>query len=230
MDFSLQSGNQISLKRDEKPSIFRMLIRKPDDSLDILNVSLLVISGVLLVISGGLYAYNMSLASNLNAKKAELGTKQAALSNLPIEEIRKLNTQLKFVNQFTNNYAYTETALEILAKSIENSVTYNSFKISKDQKSQYSIDVSGQADSYKALAQQMNTFDSVQQKKYLTDFKLKGFGLDKITGKVGFNFISGITFAGILPGSDVLNCVGLLDGEICPVSKSSDPSSKSIAP
>lgn len=226
MDFSLQSGNQISLKRDEKQDVLSFMTRKVNGDIDYINIVLLAISFAAILVSIALYFYNSSLASSVAQKRAELDQKQAGLRSLPIDEIRPLFTKLKYANSFTGNYPYIETAFVILGKTIENSVVYNSFKITKDKIGTFNLEVSGTADSYKALAQQMNTFDAQEQKKFFDNLKLKGFGLDKKTGKIGFTITSGLRFSGIRPDeeSKLIN-LGKLDEE-----KKAEEAAKQAAP
>lgn len=226
MDFSLQSGNQISLKRDEKQDVLSFMTRKVNGDIDYINIVLLAISFAAILVSIALYFYNGSLASSVGKKRAALDQKQAALSNLPIDQIRLLFMKLKYANQFTGNYPYIETAFVILGKTIENSIVYSSFKIAKDRGGNFTLEITGSADSYKALAQQMNTFDNLEQKKFFENLKLKGFGLDKKTGRIGFSFTSGLRFSGIRPDeeSKLLN-LGKLDEE-----KKDEEAAKQAAP
>jgi len=211
MDFSLQSGNQISLKRDDKPSFFRVLFLKPNDELDFFNIAMVALSGVMLIIGLGLYFYNESLATKVAEKKAEVDGLQKNLTLTQTKELKRLNAQLKYVNQFTSNYTYMNTAFVILGKSIENSVVYNGVKLNKESSGDFNVKLSGNADSYKTLAQQMNTLNSPEQKKYFVDLKLNSFGLDKVSGKISFDITTKLNFTGILPDSDKLQGIGSLE-------------------
>jgi hypothetical protein len=213
MDFSLQSGNQISLKRDEKQSVLSFMTRKVNGDIDYLNIVLMAISFAFILVAAALYFYNASLASKVDAKKAELNTMQSALKDLPIDQIKPLYTQLKYVNNFTKNYSYSETIFVILGKTIENNVQYNSFKYNKDKNGIINLEISGAADSYKALAQQMNTYYAKEQQKFFKNLKLKGFSLDKRTGKISFVIVTNLSSIGVLPDSTDLLNLGTLDGE-----------------
>jgi hypothetical protein len=124
-----------------------------------------------------------------------------------------LYTQLKYVNNFTKNYSYSETIFVILGKTIENNVQYNSFKYNKDKNGIINLEISGAADSYKALAQQMNTYYAKEQQKFFKNLKLKGFSLDKRTGKISFVIVTNLSSIGVLPDSTDLLNLGTLDGE-----------------
>jgi hypothetical protein len=45
----------------------------------------------------------------------------------------------------------------------------------------------------------MITLFNKEQQKYLTNINLKSFGLEKTSGKIGFNFTADIKYSGILP-------------------------------
>lgn len=200
MDFSLQSGNQISLKKDTKQSPLQMLLFKPTGELDYINVGLIGLGVISLVIAGMLFVYNQSLAAKLQERKLLLSQKEKEMGTLPVDEIRKLNLRLKYANLLANNYAYSQTAFTILGQTIENPVTFTSLSLDKDSRSpRYTITINGSADSYRTLKQQMITLFNKEQQKYLTNINLKSFGLEKTSGKIGFNFTADIKYSGILP-------------------------------
>ena len=202
MDFSLQSGNQISLKRDDKPNVLTFMTRKVNGDIDYVNIVLMGISFATMLVAAALYFYNTSLAASVASKKTTLEQSQVQLKSLPINEIRSLYTKLKYANLLTRNYAYFETALTILGKSTENTVYYTKISLGNDKSGGFGLSLDGKADSYKNLAQQMNTFFSGEQLKYFSKPILGKFALDKETGKISFQFTSKINFKGITPVSD----------------------------
>lgn len=208
MDFSLQSGNQISLKRDDKPSVLTFMTRKVNGDVDYINIVLMGISLATIFICIGMYFYNESLASKIATQKKLLDDKQVQLKSLPIDQIRLLYNKLNYVNKMTKNQSSMDTAFTILGKTIENSVLYTKFDLSQNRTGEYSIAINGFADSYKSLAQQVNTLFTKEQQKYFTDVKLQSFSLDKKTGKVQFRLSANLKFQGIPPDSDELLLIG----------------------
>ena len=208
MDFSLQSGNQISLKRDDKPSAFAFMTRKVNGDIDYINIVLMGIASAFIFACIGMYFYNSSLASSVLQKKAILDQKQTALKSLPIDQIRLLYSKLQYANDLTKNYSYTDTLFSILGKTVENTIYYNKIDLSRDKSGDYSINLTGEADSYKNLAQQINTLFTGDQLKYFSDTKLQSFSLDKKTGKVQFRLSAVLRFRGITPDADELLLLG----------------------
>jgi hypothetical protein len=177
-----------------------MLLFKPTGELDYINVGLIGLGVISLVIAGMLFVYNQSLAAKLQERKLLLSQKEKEMGTLPVDEIRKLNLRLKYANLLANNYAYSQTAFTILGQTIENPVTFTSLSLDKDSRSpRYTITINGSADSYRTLKQQMITLFNKEQQKYLTNINLKSFGLEKTSGKIGFNFTADIKYSGILP-------------------------------
>jgi hypothetical protein len=198
-----------------------MLLFKPTGELDYINVGLLGVNIVMLALAAALFVYNGSLASQVQQKKSLLAQKEKEISSLKIQDVKKLSTRLKYVNIITKDFPIMDTFLLILGQTVENPVTFNAIKLSKGLTGGFTIDVTAQAENYKVVRQQMNTFFNKEQQKYLTNLTLKGFGLDKMTGKVSFAFNGGIRFGGILPSNEDI----LLLGTSKPDSASSSPSS-----
>ena len=205
MDFSLQSGNQISLKRDEKQTPFSFMSRKGNGDVDYVNVFLISVSTLSLLISAGMYFYNASLTRSVLDKKTALNLEQTKIQDLPITEIRSLHKKLKYANEITSNYNIMDTMFSILGKSIEHTARYDTFSINKDNKTgTFSLTLTGETESYKSLVQQRNAFFIEEQAKYFTEPKIESFSLDKNTGKINFKFTSNLMFAGLKPDSGKL--------------------------
>ena len=99
---------------------------------------------------------------------------------------------------------------------------YNKFDISQDRGGQYTLSMAGFADSYKFLAEQMNTLFTTEQQKYFTNLTLQSFSLDKKSGKVQFRITSAIKFQGITPDSDEILLIGT-NRPVEPATASSTP-------
>ena len=200
MDFSLQSGNQISLKRDEKQTPFAFMTRKVNGDVDYINIILVGISILMVILSIGLYFYNASLAKNVADKKIALDQKQTEIKNLPIQEIRSLYKKLKYANEITRNYNVMDTMFILLGKSIENTAVYNDITLQKNKLTGgFDITLNGVSDSYKTLVQQRNAFFTEGLSKYFSDSKIANFGLDKKTSKITFKLTADMKFSGLTP-------------------------------
>ncbi len=209
MDFSLQSGNQISLKRDDRPNPFTFMTRKVNGDIDYVNIVLMAISFAAMLVAAALYFYNLKLANDVAEKSKTLKEYQSKAETLPVNDIRVLYKKLKYVNLITKNHNVMDTAFILLGKSTENSTYYTKFAMGIDKKAGgFSLALNGVTDSYKSLVQQRNAFSLYDFPNYFSDIRISDFSLDKKTGKVNFTLNANIRFAGVSPDDEKLLFVG----------------------
>lgn len=163
------------------------------------QIVLFTLFGGSVLIAAGLFAYNIFLSSRIEAKKSLMNDYESRLANLPLEEMKKLSDRMRVANQLVKSHSSANVAFLIVEASVENFVTYKKFALSYSENAKaYQLSLSGTAPSYKALAQQMDTYTRKPYSTYTPKASLDTMGLDT-SGRVNFAVSMPITIQGFDP-------------------------------
>ncbi len=156
--------------------------------------------GVLAIASMVLFVYQTTLKANIETKKAELLAAEKNFKEIPLEDMQKLASRLAKINTIINERASVRTAFAIIEDSINDPVTYNKFSLAKSKKDKnyYDLSFAGETDSYVALYQQINVYNSPEfAKVFRGKLNIGGIGpLDK-KGLVSFKIDTSVAISGI---------------------------------
>jgi len=174
---------------------------KPDTGMGFIRGVLLLIFCCTLIVAGGLAWYAKYLTSQIDLKKAKLAEYESSLGGVPLEDIRQLSDRIQAINTVLSQRASVNTAFSILEHSIENQVTYTSFKLTHGNTGKvYDLAIGVVSPSYRALAQQLDTFaKDPAYKNYIARVTYSALALDIKTGQVSSTFKMPLYIAGKNP-------------------------------
>ncbi len=184
---------------------------------------ILFVFGVIFIASVGLFAYQSMLKAQISSKKEELDALQVGFKKPPIEEMQKLSSRLGLINKIMNERASVRTAFIVLEESINPSVVYNKFSLSKSKKNNYyDLSFAGQTNSYSSIYQQIEILNSKTFEKAFPKITISGIGpLDK-KGLTSFKAEASVAIAGVDP--DIFTLIDNKDSANVNIVSSSTPS------
>lgn len=169
--------------------------------------AIFLIFAVSLFSSLGIFAYQVVLNAQIASKQTELDEVQNGFAKLPVEEMQRLASRISLINKIVNERGSVITALTVLEESIDNSVVYTKFTLSRSKKNNYyDISFTGETNSYSSLYQQVEILKSKLFSGVFPKISITGIGpLDK-KGIASFKVDASIAIAGVDPdGFTVIN-------------------------
>jgi len=157
--------------------------------------------GCTVLAAGILGGYQYYLNGQIQAKKDALAIYDNKIGAMPLEEMRRVSNRIKVINQVIKEHASVSTAFRVLEYSIENPITYTRFALSINPTNKtYELSLGATAPSYRAVAQQVDTFNKTTTfKDFIPAVTYDGVSLDPTTGKVSVNFKMPIRIEGKVP-------------------------------
>lgn len=152
-----------------------------------------------LLVSLGMFGYSFYLSSQVESKKATLSTYESRLGSLPLEEMRKLSNRIKIINGLVKEHPSVNAAFRVLEDSVENNITYTAFELKyNEQGKSYALQLTGNAPSYRSIAQQVDTFKRKPYSTYISSVAVEGLQPNE-RGSVSFIFRAPIMINGLTP-------------------------------
>ncbi len=176
-----------------------LLHREPGSGKSVVQLFLIAVFGSTVLIAIGMFGYSYYLSSQIEAKKATLASYESQLGNLPLEDMRKLSSRIKIINQLVKEHPSVNVAFRVIEDSIENQVTYHRFGLGYSESAKsYVLSLDGVAPDYKGVAQQVDTYKRKPYTTYIPNVTVDNLAPDQ-SGNVGFSLRMPITIAGLLP-------------------------------
>lgn len=202
MPFSFQpTGSAPVQNQAPLSSVSKGVVSAYKESTSLITVAGSILLGVGVIVTLGLFAYRSYLTTQIEEKKLLLVASENKIKNIPITDMRDLSNKLKIAGALVRNHPFATTAFKILEGSIEDSVTYDTFSLEFNDKTNiYSITVQAQAPDYKTVVQQVDTYKRKPYIDYMAFSSLAELSQDP-TGRVSFSFTAPIKILGINPES-----------------------------
>jgi hypothetical protein len=164
-----------------------------------------LIFGCVAVASIGLVMYQNTLKIQISNRKETLDGLQASFKKVPTDDMVKLSSRLGLINKIINERVSVRAAFTILEESINPSVIYDTFSLSKSKKNDfYDISFGGRTNSYTSLYQQIEILKSKQFAGVFKKMDITGIGpLDK-KGLTNFKAAGSLSIAGVDPDTFTL--------------------------
>lgn len=165
----------------------------------LIQLILSIILGGMVLVALGLVGYKFYLSSQVETKKASLDTYGKNLQNLPLDQMRKVSTRMRIINQLVKEHPSANVAFRIVEESIENQITYQGMELRYNEQTKgYTLSLRGNAPDYKTVAQQIDTLKRKPYSNYISNLTIDGLAPDDV-GKIGFTLRANIQLAGLLP-------------------------------
>lgn len=165
----------------------------------LVEMILIGVLGLVVSITVIFFGYHYYLVSKVESKKAEIASFETKLGALPLDDMRKLSNRLKVINQLVKEHPSVNAAFRILEDSVENPITYKRFDLHySDALRAYELQLSAIAPSYRAVAEQMDTFKRKPYNKYVPSISVGDIHLDE-NGAIVFTLKMPIAITGVLP-------------------------------
>lgn len=190
----------VSGNTEEKISPFAFRNRSKSKFGVYFQSSIFLIFGIIFLSSVGLFVYQSILKVQISSKKTALQELQAGFKKPPIDEMLKLSSRISLINKIMNERASVRTALTVVEESVNPTVIYNKFSLSKSKKDNYyDLYFAGETNSYDSLYQQIEILKSKTFAGAFPKILISGIGpLDK-KGMTGFKVSASVAIAGVDP-------------------------------
>lgn len=162
--------------------------------------AIFLIFAVNLVAAIGIFVYQSVLLISVSSKLDAVKEAQSDFPKLPTAEMQRLSARISLINKIVNERASAITALTILEESVDNSVVYNKFSLSKSKKNNnYDLSFAGETSSYSSLYQQVELLKSKTFSGVFPKISISGIGpLDK-KGIANFKVDASVAIGGVDP-------------------------------
>lgn len=179
-------------------------------SSDIVQYMLYGINAIAILITALLFGWKYYINSQIDSKKAQLETYKNNLSTLPIAQMKEVSDRLKAAASLVKNYPYASGVFSLVEDSIENKVYLTDMDaVLSEDGSSYTVYLTGVADSYQGIIQQLNTLRSPKYSAYITNPQVDpGFSLNENTGDIKFSIKMTMRLGGVTKDTLILNTVG----------------------
>lgn len=206
-----QVAQPVSITAGLGASAQGLVSRATSSGKSFLEIILFVVFGLSILTVVILLGYKFFLSSQIESKKAELNAYEARLAGYPVEEMRKLSSRMKVVNQLIREHPSVQVAFLIIEASVENMVTFTKFDLRYSESARsYQLVLSGTAPNYKSVAQQLDALRTKPYSTYIPKFTLDNI-LPDANGKVVFSLTMPVTITGIVPET-----FSVMDGVVKP--------------
>lgn len=118
----------------------------------------LILAGVVALVAAGVFAYDQYLIHTLASKQAQLAAAQGSVDDNTIEEFIRLRDRLSNGEDLLTNHIQLSQFFDVLGNLTLQNVRFNSLKLVVAGDHTATIDVTGTAKTFNALAAQSNAF------------------------------------------------------------------------
>lgn len=162
-----------------KPEMGR--VRRRKKSFDIFTLGSIIIFFIALIAAGTTYGYAYVLQDQVDQKGEELVKKIELINLEQIEDFKLLDNRLNVAWRLLRDHKITSRFFELLEENTLHTISFDSYTFERESgDALYAIELSGEAESFDALALQA---DVLRRQTLIKSVEL--FNLDSITSKEG---------------------------------------------
>jgi hypothetical protein len=138
-----------------------------------IQIILLVITILSVVVSVAIFGYSMYLASNIDAKKAEIAQRDASFKEYPFEDMKRLSNRFAALDKILKEYVSARSPLKLLEDVVEKQVYFDNFALGRNTGgSGFTMNFVVITTNYRALIQQLEALNLSQYSKVLPQPKV----------------------------------------------------------
>jgi hypothetical protein len=120
----------------------------------------LILCITVLVIIGGLFFYQRSLQATAAQWNEQVQAQEADLKLELLAQVTDLSRMIGVARELLSGHVFASNALLLTQSTVHSGVSLSALSFSRDSRK---IELSGMADSYKSVAEQVNLFESHPQ-------------------------------------------------------------------
>lgn len=175
---------QVSGPPSDSPFLF---IREKGQQFSVMagvQIVLAVVAVLSIIVSLTLFSYSVYLKSQIADKKAEIELKENGFADYPYEDMKRLSNRMATLDKLLQKYISPRSPLKFLENVVENQVTFDEFKLSRERNDLYTVVFSVVTSNYKTLVQQLDALKLTEYHKVISNPQLNGLADSGTTIKI----------------------------------------------
>lgn len=150
----------------KSPFLFMHDRDKPITLMACLQIALMALTVVSIVTSVIVYSYSLYLTSSINTLKTKLNTKEEAVKEYPLLEMKRLSNRFSKLEKLLESYISPRSPFKFLENVVENQVYFSEFALNQNLSGiGYFINFSVVTSNYRSLIQQLAALNLKEYKK-----------------------------------------------------------------
>lgn len=171
---SFSDPNINNNKQENEGASYNFVNRKKEEGMGLVQLLLVIVTVFVILLSLGLFGYSFYLNVGIVQKTEILKNSGKVLDKINLPEIKSLSHRLKMANELISRHQYVGSLFNVLEKSIEGRVVYNSFNLSfDDTKNKYNLSLQGEGANYEAVIKQIDIFKSKTYENYFSNVEVR---------------------------------------------------------
>ncbi len=171
---SFSDPNINNTKQPTEEASYNFVNRKKDEGMGLVQLLLVIVTVFVILLSLGLYGYSFYLKTEIAKDTDILKNNGKALDKFNLSEIKSLSYRLKMANGLIAEHQYIGSLFNILEKSIEGRIVYNSFNLSfDDSKNKYNLSLQGEGANYESVIKQIDILKSKTYSDYFSNLEVR---------------------------------------------------------